>query len=296
MRRQFWVIVSLLALLNPQFVSAQEDESRRIWAEAYTKKEVKEKKPVTQTAPRIKKKKAVQYKVTTPQIQAETVVDETVVGVTIWRLRSAAENEQGVMIGDERLIAERVEGSTSLSPGDRVRLTVEAARDGYLYVFNREQYSDGTLGDPYLIFPTSRLDSGNNNTTLGRVIVLPSQKDKPPYFTLTPGRPDQIAEILSVFITSEPLENIKIGEQALQIPSAQLTEWETRWGKTIGRLELVGGAGTTWTPAEQDAGTGARLLKHTDPSPQSVYYNPTLKSGDPIFVNVNLQYGSKSEN
>ncbi|MGH9857764.1 MAG: hypothetical protein ACRD4B_07970, partial [Acidobacteriota bacterium] len=273
---------------------SEEDQPRRIWAEAYTKKEKKvavaEKKPVSSTVKRAKKR---EYKVATPQIVADAVIPETVVGITIWRYRPAREGEIGIQIGNDRLVAERVEGDTVLAKGEKVRLSIEAARDGYLYVINREQYADGTTGDPHLIYPTSRLTGGDNRTTIGRVFSIPAHADQPPYFTLTPGRPDQIAELISVLVTSEPIANVKISEQVAQLSSAQVTEWEQKWGKSVGRLEMQGGAGETITPIEQEAGTGARLLKHTDPPPQTLYYNPAVSAHDPVFVNVNLQYSAR---
>jgi hypothetical protein len=271
--------------------SPEEDQTRRIWAEAYTPKEKKtavaQKKPAGTVVKRAKKR---EYKVATPQIVADAVVPETVVGITIWRYRPAREGELGIQIGNDRLVAERVEGNTVLAKGEKVRLSIEAARDGYLYVINREQYADGTTGEPYLIYPTSRLTGGDNRTTIGRVFSIPAHADQPPYFTLTPGRADQVAELISVLVTPEPIANVKITEQVAQLSSAQVTEWEQKWGKSVGRLEMQGGAGETITPIEQEAGTGARLLKHTDPQPQTLYYNPEVSAHDPVFVNVNLQY------
>ena len=45
--------------------------------------------------------------------------------------------------------------NTPLRDGDRMRLSIEAPWDGYLYVLNREQYADGSTSDPYLIFPAA---------------------------------------------------------------------------------------------------------------------------------------------
>jgi hypothetical protein len=264
-----------------------EEETRRIWAEEYVKKD----QPVA-PAP-TKKPKRPQYQIATPEVAADKLNQETVVGITIWKFRPAREGEIGVAIGGENLVAERVEGNSILSKGDRVRLSIEAARDGYLYVINREKYADGSTGDPYLIYPTTHLTGGDNRTMVGRMIVIPAQSDQPPYFTLSPGRPDQVSEMLSVFITPEPLKEITIGHEPLQIAAAKVREWESKWGKTIGRLEMIQGAGQSITPAEQEAGTGSRLLKHSDPTPQSIYYNPELKTGDPLFVNVNLRYGPR---
>jgi len=299
MKKKFLFLIVLIFITIS--IAAAEDEPRRIWAEAFIKKEkdppVKKEEiaPVkkNKTSPASKPVKKPEYKITTPEVVTDNVLQESVVGITIWRLRPAKEEEIGILIGNERLAAERVEGNRILSKGDRVRIAIEAARDGYLYVMNREQFKDGTTGEPYLIFPTARITSGDNRTTLGRMIVIPAETDKPPYFTLTPGRSDQIAEILSVFITSEPLKELRVSDQPTQISSAQVAGWEKQWGKAVGRLELEGGAGSTLTSAEQQAGEGSRLLKHTDPAPQSLYYNPELKSSDPVFVNVNLQYDSE---
>jgi hypothetical protein len=281
MKKVFSVAICLLI----SSIVFAEDETRRIWAEEYVKKE--------EAAPAATAKKKSHYRVATPQVAADKVSEDTVVGITIWRFRSAQTGESSVTIGGEQLVAERVEGNSILTKGDRVRLAIEAARDGYLYVINREKYADGSTGEPYLIYPTTHLTGGDNRTMIGRMIVIPAQSDQPPYFTLSPGRPDQVAEMLSVFITSEPLKEIHIGPEPLQIAATKVQEWENKWGKTIGRLEMIQGAGQSLSAAEQEAGSGSRLLKHSDPTPQSIYYNPELKSGDPLFVNVNLQYQTK---
>ena len=276
-------VISLVAA----FVVANEEETRRIWAEAYMKKEDP---PAKKRVQRVKRK---QYQPATPQIAADAVVPETVVGITIWRFRAAREGEQGIPVGNERFVAERVEGNTPLAAGDKIRISIEAARDGYLYVIDRELYADGTTGEPYMIFPTTRIAAGDNRTTIGRVFSIPAHSDQPPYFTLTPGRADQTGELISVLVTPEPITNVKPSEQEVKLSSAQVTEWEQKWGKTIGRLEMAGGGGTTITAVEQEAGTGARLLKHTDPPPQTLYYNPNVSAADPVFINVNLKYNDQ---
>ena len=71
-----------------------------------------------------------------------------------------------------------------LAIGQRVRLSIESARTGYLYVINRELYADGSTGEPYLIFPTTRLHRGDNKVTIGRIEVTavstaPDTKQRP---------------------------------------------------------------------------------------------------------------------
>jgi len=43
---------------------------------------------------------------------------------------------------------ERISPDTKLAQGDKLRISVEGARKGYLYVIDREQYADGSLGEP----------------------------------------------------------------------------------------------------------------------------------------------------
>src|SRR5690349_23992390 len=49
---------------------------------------------------------------------------------------------------------------------------------GYLYVFDREVYADKSLGEPYLIFPTTALRGGDNLVKAGRVVEIPSHDDR----------------------------------------------------------------------------------------------------------------------
>ena len=112
--------ISLLFMLFASRVSSEtrppesdDNQTRRIWAEAYIKKEApaSAQKPAANVVKRAKKR---EYKVATPQIVADAVVPETVVGITVWRYRPAREGEMGIQIGNDRLVAERVEGNTIL--------------------------------------------------------------------------------------------------------------------------------------------------------------------------------------
>ena len=136
-------------------------------------------------------------------------------------------------------------------------MSVEAARAGYLYVIDREQYADGSLGDPYLIFPTTRTNGGNNEVRAGHIIEIPTQDDRPPFFTLKPSRSAQVSELISVLVSPTPLEGLEIGASAQKLPAEQVATWEKSWGGTIGRLEMQNGAGKTWTRQEKEAGADA---------------------------------------
>lgn len=237
------------------------------------------------------------YRVATPRISPAGVSAASVVGVTVWRLRPARDMDEGermiVHEGSEAAawIPERVTGNAGLSEGDRVRLSIEAARNGYLYVINREQYADGTLGEPYLIFPTTRTLGGDNQVKVGRLVDIPAQEDNPPFFTLKRSRADQIGELLSVIVTPAPLDALQIEAQAQRLSPERVAQWEKSWGTQTGRMELIDGVGKLWTKEEKEASAGpGRLLKASAPNPQTVYYHPSAKSDEPLLIKVQLQY------
>jgi hypothetical protein len=247
----------------------------------------------------VKAKPKPKYKALDPQVVASLRHPSagSELGVTIWRLRPAAAADSGARIlvqeanETAELIPERVSSTSRLNAGDRVRLTLESPERGYLYVIDRERYASGERGAPYLIFPTTRTRSGDNKVTGGKLIDIPAQSDRPNFFTLRRSRPDQVAEELTVLLTPEPLDGITIGEKALALSNAQVSAWEKQWGSGKPEVfELTGGAGKTWTRAEQDAAAdGTRLLTQDDPPPQTVY-RVAVKPGAPLAVEVRLRY------
>jgi hypothetical protein len=156
-----------------------------------------------------------------------------------------------------------------------------------LYVVDREQYADGTLGEPYLIFPTKRTASGDNQVAVGRLLEIPAQDDSPPFFTMKKSRPDHVAEVVSVLVSPTPLEGVQITDKAQKLTDAQVAEWEKSWGSSVGRLEMLT-TGQTWTKEEKDAKT--RALTASAPAPQLLFYRPSMKPTEPMFVKLRLQY------
>jgi hypothetical protein len=150
--------------------------------------------------------------------------------------------------------------------------------------------ANGTLGDPYLIFPTTRTHNGDNQVTAGRLIEIPAQDDRPNFFPLQQSRLDQTGEYLTVIVSSKPLAELTITDKALKLSVEQVTKWEKEWTTQAERFEMVGGKGQTWTKAEQAAGADAtRSLSQQDPPPQTIYRVVT-KPGQPVLIKVGLQY------
>jgi hypothetical protein len=279
------VALAIVVAFTP--VGAQ-DDARRLWDSEFLSKRA----PST-SKPRARK--APTYRVATPPAAAtDRAAPGEIVGVTVWRLRRS----QATDSGESRLLVqeadnqraervewtpERVEAETPFAAGDRVRLSIESPRAGYLYVIDRELYADGTTSDPYLIFPTRRMRDGDNAVRAGRVIELPGQSA----FKLTPMRPDYRGERLTILVTSEPLPEVTVPADAERLAPALVAQWETQWAAAAERLELVGGAGRAYTGVERDAAATGRLLTQTDEVPQTLY-RVLSAPGSPVVISVPL--------
>lgn len=286
------IILSLLVLvlITGSLVVAQKDDeaTRKLWDTAF----IASSNSKTPSRRRARSK----YRNVTPNVPVENVAADSVVGVTIWRLRPATRADSGerLIVHDDNAtkewLPERISANTKLGPGDRLRISVEAARSGYLYVIDRELYADGSLGEPYLIFPTTRTLNGDNQVSVGKLAEIPAQEDSPPFFTIRKSRPDQVAEVLSVLVTPVPLEGVQITDKAQKLTDEQVASWEKSWSTGVGRLEMES-VGQAWTREEKDAAsTNTRALTASAPAPQLLFYRPSLKSSDAMFVKLRLSY------
>jgi len=308
----FWIILALVATANlclfgVSTVRAQDEDARRLWDGAFLKKRAEAKTP----APA---RKTTAYRRATPkkpaaqntasqsstaqnpaQNQSVEQADGEMIGLTIWRLREsrgADSKDSRLLLEDEsskesEWTPERVEADTVFTAGDRVRLGIESPRDGYLYVVDREQYKDGTLSDPYLIFPSLRNRDGANSVAAGKLIELPERAS----FSLKPMRPDYAGEVLTILVTPEPIAEVKPGSGPVKLDSATVARWESQWAGAAERFELIGGAGKPYTKAEKEAGqNGARVLTQDDAMPQTLYH-VSVKNGSPLLVKVPLRIG-----
>jgi hypothetical protein len=304
--RVWWVVIAFVGLIfNPIVCAqdpAQEEDARRLWDSEFLKKRAEAKTPAPVRKPigyrRVAAKKPAPAKPDTPAkpdaLDAKPAIEAVegeMVGVTIWRLRAtkAADAQESRLLLEEdeksEWTLERVESETVFAPGDRVRLSIESPRNGYLYVIDREQYTDGTMSDPYLIFPTLRNRNGDNSVKAGKVIELPGKTA----FRLSPLRDDYAGEALTVLVTSEPLADVTVGPRMVKLDPALVARWEKQWNASIERFELIGGAGKTYTKAEREAGQdGSRALTQQDELPQTLYRVVAARNA-PLWINVPLR-------
>lgn len=293
MRLAICLFSSVLCVGATAVAQRPEDATRRLWDTAFIKPSVNRRSNARRrSASRV-------YRVATPGVPVNDIAPDTVVGITVWRLRAAARGDAGerIIVHDDAAAKEwlpqRISANTRLVQGDRIRISVEAARTGFLYVIDREQYADGSLGEPYLIFPTTRTLAGNNQVTIGKLIEIPAQDDSPPYFTVKRSRPDHVAEVMSVLVSPSPIEGLQITETAQKLSDQQVAAWETSWNARVGFMEMEKGAGRTWTKEEKDAGAdNTRALSANAPAPQLLFYRAGAKPDEPVFVKLHLWYGS----
>lgn len=225
------------------------------------------------------------------------------VGITVWKVGEVQRGYNGARILSHpdrsgsavEYQAERLGGDPVLAYGDKVRLGIESRKSGYLYVFDRELYSDGSLSAAYMIFPTARLLEGNNRITANKPVELPSLNDVPFFFEAKKIGIDQskilVGEILSVVITDQPIASLKaIDRNVLQVPAGDLESIEHLYSGVAEVFELENGVGQPYSEAERDAAMkGARLLTHADPVPQTFYLVKSKQAGG-LLVTLALTY------
>jgi hypothetical protein len=224
-----------------------------------------------------------------------TTSDDGLVGVTLWRLRPSVPGDQPEVRSliheqeeSRQWTPERVSVDTPLREGQKVRIGIETARAGYLYVIDCDEYANATKGDSYLIFPTLKTSGGDNRVSAGTVVEIPASDDKPPFFTVKRSRPDQTNETLTVLIRPKPLENVQISRERLRLSAEQVAIWKRQSIATSYRLEASGQAGKTYTVAEKMAGSGNKALTQDDPLPQTLFH-VSAKPDDTIQIELSLK-------
>lgn len=289
----------LLLLLGPVRAEAQEaaPTTRTRQVKRVSREELLKKYKQTDTFVQKTKEKLPERQPTVTEEIAEQSSDDLAsrtVGITIWRMRPSKESDEVKFQNSsgDSLTPVRVKSDTALREGDQVRLTIETPRDGYLYVIDRERYADGTLGTPYLIFPTSRILNGDNAVNENVTVEIPDITTNPPHFRLTKSRPDHIEEALVVIISDDPLPGIGIGRNAssdrIELSEKQFVEWTTAWAADFSRFDLEGGEGLPMEKSLQEVSTRTRALVLDDPKPQTLYVVPNGRAGEPMMVTVPL--------
>jgi hypothetical protein len=231
---------------------------------------------------------------TPPKLAA--VLGDSFVGITLWRMRPSKASDpvrfRGLVhdqdpAGQADWTPERYNLDAPIRSNEMVRLSVESARRGYLYVIDRDIYPDGTFSRPELIFPTTRLRGGDNRVEPGFLVEIPNAQDRPPAFRVEKTRPDQTGVMLTIIVAPTPIPGLALASNATKLSEQRVTSWERRWGVSMQRLDQ-NDSGNVYTTAEAAAAQSAKsVLGAQDPIPATLFHcqvSPT----EPMLVKVNL--------
>jgi hypothetical protein len=226
------------------------------------------------------------------------------IGVTIWRLspsqcpiqncpvpNSAADGSKGLID-----TATRIEDNVPLNNGERVRIGLESlSHRGYVYIIDREKFADGSLGEGYLIFPSTKIDGGKNWALPGLQIHLPRADG---CFCVKSRNTQRVlvADVLTVILSPTPLLSAReIGVDAVPIPVSLGVFLDRGDKEKTFRAILRDGRGLAQSSAEQNAGTKGLLdtepvLTQSDLPPQT-FYQSIVPIGKAAVFNFSIRYG-----
>jgi hypothetical protein len=231
-----------------------------------------------------------------------SVAKDAFIGLTIWEMRESRNgverrsfklkkpNGQNVVLRPFRLGSEG-----QLIAGRSYVFSIESARTGYLYIIDREQYANGALGDPLLLFPTKEARNGIYKVTAGDVVEVPDQKNETAYFEATKNGQDHTGEALTIIVSSEPLVDAsKLKEEPIMLDPDEVQKWDRQWATKTLWAENAEAIGRPYTEAEGHAGGDPNFkLKENDPLPQRLY-QLGAKGGAPLIVTVTLRYANST--
>ena len=213
------------------------------------------------------------------------------VGVTIWRLKPQAKGGDGARLltqesaKGEEADAERVAADTEFKLGEKVRLSIESPTAGYLYIFDREVYADGTFGQPYQIFPTMASRGGENTVGPGRVIDVPGQLDAP--FKLDSNDPKWRGEQLTVVVSPTRLAGFGVPKSPARVGDELIAALSDKYTRDLSVYDQTDTVGQPYSAVEKQAGSGTRQLTQPDPYPQTMF-KVKARPSEPILFSFSL--------
>lgn len=186
------------------------------------------------------------------------------------------------------LVPTRAESEAFFADGDNLRLSIEVPYEAYIYVFNREQYKDGALDDPYLVYPGT---SDVKRSEPGRLVYIPNKPDSLE-IAPTSGSKEKSAEVFIVLLTPQLIQELpplKDDEKNRAVDRQQFERWEKEWSTRVWKFERLGGIGARITKIENSAGeTNGTALTEADPQPQTVYHL-ARKSAEVLWFTIPIK-------
>ena len=208
-------------------------------------------------------------------------------GVTAWRLRESRTGDRARILVHENTARrtleytpERIGLDTYLKYGDLIRITVEPARSGYLYIASRELYKDGKTGPAALIFPSRRIRGGRTHVSPGEIVDIPEVSNGVPFLTIERGSHEESGEQIFLLLVDREIPGmISEGTSTQFLPEGTLPEWMRKWGDGVRKLDAPSAKGAALTEMEHAAASGSIRLRPQDPVPQVLFRTPASSKG-----------------
>jgi serine/threonine protein kinase len=230
------------------------------------------------------------------------------VGLNFWHPRPATSQDDRTTTArvTNDLQEETVQESKDefIKDGGQLRLSVEAMTkgflsegSGYVYIVNREQYSDGTFGEPRLIFPELRAYKGNNLLKAGKPIILPRADGKPYGIEKSKTKSNHIAETYTIIVSPWAFQLPKpLSNEPMILPNSLFADWERQYADKMYRAVLRNDGKRLMTIQEQKVMSRStddlqEVLTQSDTEtfPQIVYRG-AVKIGNPAMFTVILRF------
>lgn len=183
-----------------------------------------------------------------------------------------------LFLRDESGAAVRVNPRREFKSGEAIRLLVESNTDGYLYIFDAE--NDAT---PQLIFPSAKLDRGDNRIGAHVPYEIPSAKEADEALRWFVFNDTPAIERVYVVVARQPLAGVPAGESLVRlcVESNQACAWTPtaeQWAALKGAnardqiaVSQVKDDGRAQTAAEREAATRGLGLTAAAPLPSVIY-------------------------
>ncbi len=224
--------------------------------------------------------------------------EDAFVGFTVWEMRESGSGTERRSFklkkpGGQSVVLRpfRLGSDSQLITGRSYVFSVESARTGYLYIIDREQYADGKLGEPLLLFPTKSVHGGSNRIEAGDPVEIPDQKNENAYFEARKTDQNHIGEVLTIIVSPKPLiDPGRLMDDPITLAVDEVKRWEQQWATKTRCAENVEAVGRPYSEEEGHAGADPSYkLTETDPLPQRLYQVGS-KGDNPLIVSLLLRY------
>lgn len=187
---------------------------------------------------------------------------------------------------------------TQFAVGQVMRLHFEPlTQSGYLYIIHQELYADGTTGEAKLLFPTLKMNGGDNLIRANRDLWIPRTGA---YFRILPSSTNKrhVGELFTAVLRSESPAQIlpqAISDKPMPLPSSVLNKLISGAGSEVIRMNLDNGEGQRLTTRETEEGRkdvetgGDEVLTAEDEPPQTIY-EARRKAGQPVMIRIPLRF------